>query len=281
MGRTSLRVTLHCPPKMPFGPSHRILRKVARYTMEGFFSEVLVVGEENVPKEGPLIVCCTHWNMIVDPAILSCFFPHNRMLHYWAKSTIFINAPVSALLRDAGNIPVDRKTKDNQKLFSGTFDVLKLGECVAIFPEGTSYTQPQLQAIKEGAAWTAMEYGKNLRAIDGSTSAKEAKVVVASIVYTQKTNYRSRCVMEFSEPVNTTPFVDDFMNEDPAVQKQTVKKLTQVIRGQMKDLTVNAPDWDTLRTAETARGLSSQAAAARDSLIAYEAELRKNHYTNS
>lgn len=48
---------------------------------------------------------------------------------------------------------MDRKNKDNQKLFTGTFDVLKQGECVAIFPEGTSYTEPRLQAIKEGASW--------------------------------------------------------------------------------------------------------------------------------
>ena len=53
-------------------------------------------------------------------------------------------------LLDAGNIvrqpfkpllteqPVDRKNKDNQKLFSGTFDVLKLGECVLVFPEFVS-----------------------------------------------------------------------------------------------------------------------------------------------
>lgn len=71
----------------------------------------------------------------------------------WAKSTIFINKPVSALLKDAGNIPVDRKNKDNQKLFSGTFEVLKLNEAVAIFPEGTSYTEPRLQEIKDGASW--------------------------------------------------------------------------------------------------------------------------------
>lgn len=28
------------------------------------------------------------------------------------------------------------RNKDNQKLFAGTFDVLKLGEAVAVFPEG-------------------------------------------------------------------------------------------------------------------------------------------------
>lgn len=76
--------------------------------------------------------------------------------HSWAKSTIFVNKPVSALLRDAGNISVDRKNKDNQKLFSGTFDVLKLGECVAVFPEGTSYTEPRLQQIKDGVSWVSV-----------------------------------------------------------------------------------------------------------------------------
>lgn len=56
-------------------------------------------------------------------------------------------------MKDAGNIPVDRKNKDNQKLFSGTFEALKLNEAVAIFPEGTSYTEPRLQEIKDGASW--------------------------------------------------------------------------------------------------------------------------------
>lgn len=51
---------------MPFGPSHRILRKAGEWTMNGFFKEIQVQGQENVPEEGPLVVCCTHWNMIVD-----------------------------------------------------------------------------------------------------------------------------------------------------------------------------------------------------------------------
>ena len=42
------------------------------------------------------------------------------------------------ILLDAGNIPVDRKTKNNQVLYATTFDVLKQGECVAVFPEACS-----------------------------------------------------------------------------------------------------------------------------------------------
>ena len=51
---------------MPFGPSYGVLRRLAGWTMAGFFSDVQVFGAEHVPKEGPLIVCCTHWNMIVS-----------------------------------------------------------------------------------------------------------------------------------------------------------------------------------------------------------------------
>lgn len=69
---------------------------------------------------------------------------------------------MSALLKDAGNIPVDRKNKDNQKLFSGTFEALKMGEAVAIFPEGTSYTEPRLQDIKDGASWVSKSHLPNL-----------------------------------------------------------------------------------------------------------------------
>lgn len=63
-------------------------------------------------------------------------FPHGRKLHYWAKSTLFGNPIAKAILLNAGNVPVYRKAKDNQALYKGTFDVLAVGEIVAIFPEG-------------------------------------------------------------------------------------------------------------------------------------------------
>lgn len=65
-------------------------------------------------------------------------FPHKRPLHYWSKSSLFANPVVAWILTDTGNIPVDRKSKDNQVLFKGTFDCLAQGEVVALFPEGTS-----------------------------------------------------------------------------------------------------------------------------------------------
>jgi 1-acyl-sn-glycerol-3-phosphate acyltransferase len=74
--------------------------------------------------------------MMVDPSVLSSLFPHKRQLHYWAKSTLFSNPIAGYILRSAGNIPVDRTTKDNAILFKGTFEALARGEAIAVFPEG-------------------------------------------------------------------------------------------------------------------------------------------------
>ena len=65
-------------------------------------------------------------------------FPYKRPLHYWAKSSLFKNPIANIIFTNTGNIPVDRKNKDNQVLFRGTFDVLAAGGVVALFPEGTS-----------------------------------------------------------------------------------------------------------------------------------------------
>ncbi len=67
---------------------------------------------------------------------------------------------MSYILTSAGNIPVDRKSKDRQKLFLGTFEALSRGLAVALFPEGTSYTEPRIMQVKDGAAWAALEYTK-------------------------------------------------------------------------------------------------------------------------
>lgn len=122
---------------MPFGPTHTAIRSLAQYSTGSFFGRIAVVDGENVPDTGPLLVVANHWSGAVDPAMLSAWIPKQHKLHYWAKSTLFKNSSVAAILLDAGNIPVDRTNKDNASLFALSFDVFKLGECVAIFPEGT------------------------------------------------------------------------------------------------------------------------------------------------
>lgn len=92
---------------------------------------------------------------------------------------------------NAGNVPVDRTKKDNQELFKGTFEALGRGEAMAIFPEGTSYTEPRIAQIKAGASWVALEYMQWAKKNPEKAVANSVRILPVAIVYTNKSKYRS------------------------------------------------------------------------------------------
>jgi glycerol-3-phosphate O-acyltransferase / dihydroxyacetone phosphate acyltransferase len=110
---------------------------------------------------------------------------------------LFKNKIAGAILRDAGNIPVERKAADKSSIFKGSFDVLAENEVVALFPEGTSYTEPRIMQVKDGAAWAALEYTKWSQSEEGKAKgAQELYLIPAGVVYTNKAKYRSSVIVE-------------------------------------------------------------------------------------
>ncbi|KAI0769443.1 glycerol-3-phosphate-acyltransferase [Trametes elegans] len=236
---------------------HRVIRRIAGWAVVSFFTEIHVIGSENVPKEGPIIVTATHHNMMLDPAILSCVFPHKRVLHYWAKASLFANPIMKTILTSAGNIPVDRKASDKRHLFRGTFRALAAGEAVALFPEGTSYTEPRIMQVKDGASWAALEYTKWAKENPDKVKngADTVVIIPAAIVYTDKSKYRSQVIMEIGQPIKMDEFFQQFMSEQEGAPRAAVKRLTAAIEQELTQATINAPDWDTLYAARMARDL--------------------------
>ncbi|KAF8549758.1 hypothetical protein OG21DRAFT_1514834 [Imleria badia] len=232
---------------------HKVIRQLAGWAVWSFFTEVRVVGGENVPVEGPIIVTATHHNMILDPSVLSTSFPHRRILNYWSKASLFNNNFLAWLLYSSGNIPVDRKSKDRQVLFRGTFEALARGGAVALFPEGTSYTEPRIMQVKDGASWAALEYTK--WAADHGIKGPEVKIVPTAIVYTNKSKYRSYVIMEFGPPISMEQYKEQFVSDAEGAARAAVKRLTRAIEQQLIETTINAPDWNTLYVARMARDL--------------------------
>lgn len=236
---------------------HRALRRIASWAVVSFFTEIHLIGSEHVPQDGPIIVAGTHHNMMIDPAILSSVFPHQRILHYWAKASLFASPVGKYVLTSAGNIPVDRKASDRRQLFRGTFKALAHGGVVALFPEGTSYTEPRIMQVKDGAAWAALEYCKWAMENPDKVrpGADNLKIVTAAIVYTNKTKYRSRVITEFGSPIKMEPFLEQFLSSEEGDPRAAVKRLTATIEQRLVESTINAPDWDTLYAACMARDL--------------------------
>lgn len=76
-------------------------------------------------------------------------------------------------------------------LFKGTFETLAKGSAVALFPEGTSYTEPRIMQVKDGASWAALEYTRYAKENPKGKANKQVVIVPSAIVYTNKSKYRS------------------------------------------------------------------------------------------
>ncbi|RHZ49022.1 hypothetical protein Glove_535g47 [Diversispora epigaea] len=273
---------------MPFGISYDIISTLSRWGIHGFYREIRIMGCENVPKEGPLIVCCTHNNMVVDPAVLATTFPHKRKIHLWAKNSLFFNKIFNYILYNSGVVPVDRTTKNNQALFSATFEVLQKGEIVAVFPEGTSHSESRLLEFKDGASWAALEYPAYLDEESKKSFNKENKkkqkepmftnIIPCGITYVQKSKYRSLVIVAYGRQIQVEPYIKDFEID----KRTTVKKLTKHIQTEMEKLTINAPNWEISNAATMTRLLLF----SDDKLLSLEDFVRTtqsliNFYTNT
>ena len=103
-----------------------------RFTLR-LFADYKVMGRENVPPMGPLIIVANHQSNI-DPPLLAASLP--RRIRFLAKDTIFRPAIADWFLRSYGAFPLNREAVDVRAI-RWVMSQLDHGEAVAVFPEGT------------------------------------------------------------------------------------------------------------------------------------------------
>ncbi len=109
---------------------------------------IRVVGKENLPKEGPVLLCSNHVAM-KDPVMLGV--TQRRQVFYMAKEELFRNWFIGGLLRKLGAFPVKRGTGGADAL-EEAYGILEDNGVVGVFIEGHRSKTGELQKPKTGAA---------------------------------------------------------------------------------------------------------------------------------
>lgn len=107
-----------------------------------------VYGLENVPRKGSAIMVSNHLSL-VDPFVVA--YGSQRIVNYMAKEELFGIPVAGFLIRKLGAFPVDRSRRDPSAIRTA-LQVLKSGELLGMFPEGTRSTTGEVQEIRAGAA---------------------------------------------------------------------------------------------------------------------------------
>jgi 1-acyl-sn-glycerol-3-phosphate acyltransferase len=121
----------------------------------GFFGLVFrtlwplkIEGAENIPKEGAAIIVCNHLSMI-DPFVVG--YGARRTVNFMGKQELFKVPFVGLWLRKLGAFPVDRSRRDPASLRTA-LTVLKSGQILGMFPEGTRSATGEMMELRTGAA---------------------------------------------------------------------------------------------------------------------------------
>ncbi len=130
---------------------YRVLRR-AVWLIARIVFRVSITGQENMPATGGFVLAPGAHRSILDTPLASLAGP--RVLRYMGAENYFAIPLLGLFLRAMGGFPVERSTTDRAALRRSE-EVLRRGEPLVVFPEGTRLEGPIVQPLKEGAAFLA------------------------------------------------------------------------------------------------------------------------------
>ncbi len=169
-----------------------------------------IVGKNNIPKNGQVIICGNHKSFLDPPLIeVTC----GRYTRFLAKEELTKNKFFAFLGYIFDAILVKRDSKDINAI-KESLRTLKNGDCLALFPEGTRNGLAKGEDVKDGAAFFALRSG--------------APVVPCGIKGGEKGNWK--VIITYGEPLN-------FSEYKGAKDKETLNKVTEEIMNTIINLT--------------------------------------------
>ena len=109
------------------------------------------------------------------------------------------------------------------------------GGAIAIFPEGTTHSEPRLKELKTGAARIALGCSAD--------ECPDIVIVPTAIFYTAKQSFRSNALVYFGDGIPVAPVPVDASGEPP---RDAVAALTDRIESALNDLTLQADSREAL-----------------------------------
>ena len=166
-----------------------------------------VIGKEHMPESGGVLLCANHIDNL-DPPTVGITSP--RPVHFMAKEELF-NAPIlKSLLPQLHAFPVKRGMSD-RKAFRTALRLLKDGEVVGLFPEGTRSKTGKLGKGLAGAGFFALK--------------GDAAVVPCAIIGPYRP-FR-QVIVAYGQPIDMEPLRE---------RKATPEEVTEVIMSHIQQL---------------------------------------------
>jgi glycerol-3-phosphate O-acyltransferase / dihydroxyacetone phosphate acyltransferase len=124
-----------------------LIQKFTQAIRSIYFKDVKIVGLENIPKSGPLIICGNHANQFIDPLMIASIV--KRHVSYTMAASSFSKPVIGPLAKALKSIPVKRPEDHKIK---GT-GLVKMTSSTIIKGEGTKFIE---ETATLGVGWSIL-----------------------------------------------------------------------------------------------------------------------------
>jgi len=180
-----------------------VIYRLAKTVLSAIFYPLFrieVIGKNNIPKTGPVIICSNHISNL-DPPVVG--ITSSRTIQFMAKEELFDHWFFGRLLSALQAFPIKRGKGDRQALRQG-LKVLKDDKTLALFPEGTRSKTGELGKPLSGAGFFALRSDAAVVpcAIIGSYKAgKKLKVIYGKPMDAERLRNSKASAKEMAEAI--------------------------------------------------------------------------------
>ncbi|MBD2580466.1 lysophospholipid acyltransferase family protein [Oscillatoria sp. FACHB-1406] len=195
----------------------------SRLVLPFFFGRIEIIGQENVPCQGPVIFAPTHrsrWDALVVPLAVGRLVT-GRDLHFMISCNEYKGLQ-GWFMKRLGGFPVD-PLRPSISSFRHSVQLLRRGEALTIFPEGNIYREQKVQPIKSGVARIALEAQSHL-------PEEAVKIVPISLSYSESCpTWGSEARVEIGKPIDVSHYRNGSI-------RTNAPRLTAELESALKDL---------------------------------------------
>jgi 1-acyl-sn-glycerol-3-phosphate acyltransferase len=149
---------LHVPagraPGSEMSPVQRALYTIVQNALvlvSKVYFRLEVHGREHIPPGGAFIISPSHRSNLDTPLL---GVVTKRRMRYMGKESLWKSRALGWLLSTLGGFPVRRGAADREAI-RASVEVLRRGEALVMFPEGTRQTGPKIEEMRDGPAYLA------------------------------------------------------------------------------------------------------------------------------
>ena len=205
---------------------YTILRHPMDFCIRMCFRKYEVIGAENIPEDGAVIIAPNHSNTLMDALVVLASRPAPSS--FGARADIFSTDTIKKLMNFLRLVPIYRardgfnKVEKNREMTDTILKSIDNGIPFVIFPEGTHRAKHSLLPLKKGVARLANECQEILG------DSKKVYIVPCGIEYGDYFHFRTTCRINYGKPMDIT----QIKSEHPQAKDA---ELYALLLGKLKD----------------------------------------------